>query len=833
MRFASHPFHITLHALIAREVLVDVGLRHPAVEPEIAREPEFAHPVYESEVDHLRHAALVGRNVLHLASEDFRRGCAVNVFAARKGGEKPFVAREMRHDAKFDLRIVGRDDDGPRFRNEGFAHAPAFFGSHRNVLEIRIHARQTPRHGGRLAKGRVHAPVARAHHLRELVEVGPAKLGETTVFENDLGERIVVGEFGQHLFVRRMSSRRGLLLGGKAHFLKEHLRELHGTREIEGVTRQCVGLSLEFVDAKRKFGALFGEALHVDVDPVFLHSVENAEKRPLDRPIDRLEPLVVGELAREHAPERAKAPDLFGQQPPEMIPVLKEVARRAALRALSENRLARGEKTPQPSRREFSFVVRQMRFEDVAHEHRVVERSAHRDPFAPEIVKGRLRVVDHLRRAGRKPRSEGLYEGRFVEEVQGQHVVHKRLQRKGDSHPIGVVGRSFPKEGERHGRLARVGLERFEDLPPAVGKDLFVEHFVGQSRLEEGGRLTTRRGLFFFKGGRNSRGLERVFERRLCGRRIEGEAPRGRAVQSRHRHFPTARKGGGRLRVGGLHEKSADVVDARHLAVALDRDERAGVLEKGESRAEVFADLSLHVRGVRDDAVERPVLGDPLRRRLRAALFDSGHVVDLVAHERKVVDDSLGVDPVLLHHALTVVELVVHGVEKDGLVVHKLRHVLVARGDDGVEAQGFGTLYQRRDHVVGFHARNGQNRPAELLDDFAQRPDLHAQIVGHGRTVRLVFGKAFVAEVAPGRIEDDRRVVGLREAPYLAEHPEKTLHGSGRFVRARTQVGETVIGAKEVVGAVDQENLCHVFLVGRKSRWRKYSGKRPSLPARQ
>ena len=166
----------------------------------------------------------------------------MNVLAAREGVQKPLVLREVGHDAKLDLRVVGGDDHVARLGDECLPHRTALVGSHGNVLQVRIRTRQTPRHGDGLTEGRVHAAVLRVDHARELVEIGALELRETTVLENELRQRIVESELRQHLLVRRRRAGTRLLARGKPELGEEHLRELLGTRQIELMPRRLVGV---------------------------------------------------------------------------------------------------------------------------------------------------------------------------------------------------------------------------------------------------------------------------------------------------------------------------------------------------------------------------------------------------------------------------------------------------------------------------------------------------------------------------------------------------------------------------------------------------------------
>ena len=62
----------------------------------------------------------------------------MDVVAAAEGLDQQRVAREVRQQAQFDLRIVGGEQDVAGFGDEGGANSRAEFGADGNVLQIGI-----------------------------------------------------------------------------------------------------------------------------------------------------------------------------------------------------------------------------------------------------------------------------------------------------------------------------------------------------------------------------------------------------------------------------------------------------------------------------------------------------------------------------------------------------------------------------------------------------------------------------------------------------------------------------------------------------------------------
>ena len=213
-----------------------------------------------------------------------------------------------------------------------------------------------------------------------------------------------------------------------------------------------------------------------------------------------------------------------------------------------------------------------------------------------------------------------------------------------------------------------------------------------------------------------------------------------------------------------------------------------------------------------DHAVEVVVLRQPLGRGLRAALVDAGHVVDLVAHQREEVDNAFRRHAELLDHAITISAASAHGVDQGDAGLHQLREVLVAGGDDDVEARfraGFG---QGADHVVGLDAGHAQQRDAQRLDDLDHGLALRTQFVGHRWPVGLVLGIEFVAEGRAGGVQHEGQVVGgfLQRAAQHVDHAEQRASGLAGAVGKRRQCVE---GAIEVARSIDQYQAGHPELL--------------------
>ena len=169
-----------------------------ALDAELCGKSECAHAVDQAEVHRLDVAALLRRHLVDRHAENFSRVRAVDIRTFGEGFEQRGIPGQMRHDPQLDLRIVGRYQHVARRRDERLANPPSFSGTHRNILQIRVGAREPARNSSCLAKF-VHPAGARIHHLRQLVGVGRLELGQTAMLEQELGQRVVRRELLQRL----------------------------------------------------------------------------------------------------------------------------------------------------------------------------------------------------------------------------------------------------------------------------------------------------------------------------------------------------------------------------------------------------------------------------------------------------------------------------------------------------------------------------------------------------------------------------------------------------------------------------------------------------------
>jgi hypothetical protein len=161
-----------------------------------------------------------------------------------------------------------------------------FGGADRDVLQVRVVARQPPGHRDGLRIGRVDAAGLRVHHQRQLVGVGALQLREAAVLEQLARQRVVGGELLQHVLVGRRRAARGLAADRQAELAEQDLADLLRAAEVERLARELVGLLLERRHALGELVALrVSNALSIST-PVRSIRPRISEHRHLDAPVD-------------------------------------------------------------------------------------------------------------------------------------------------------------------------------------------------------------------------------------------------------------------------------------------------------------------------------------------------------------------------------------------------------------------------------------------------------------------------------------------------------------------------------------------------------------------
>ena len=85
MRQGSCFFHIDFNTRVTAEIAINIVSRRLRLNTQILSQPESAHPVDQTEINHFGHATLIGRHFIQGNAKHFRGGGPVNVKPLMKG----------------------------------------------------------------------------------------------------------------------------------------------------------------------------------------------------------------------------------------------------------------------------------------------------------------------------------------------------------------------------------------------------------------------------------------------------------------------------------------------------------------------------------------------------------------------------------------------------------------------------------------------------------------------------------------------------------------------------------------------------------------------------
>ena len=220
----------------------------------------------------------------------------------------------------------------------------------------------------------------------------------------------------------------------------------------------------------------------------------------------------------------------------------------------------------------------------------------------------------------------------------------------------------------------------------------------------------------------------------------------------------------------------------------------------------------LDLASARQQRFEVAIFADQLRRGLDADAGHARHVVGRIADQRLHLDDLVRRHAEFFDHRGAADPLVLHGVEHDDAVADELHQILIRRDDGGGGAGFAGLPHIGRDQIVGLEAVLFEARQIEGVHRLADELELRAQIVGRIGPVRFVIGIHRGAEGLFRLVEHHREVgrlfIRLHVAQQLPQHVAEAEHRVElQPVGFAVDRRQRVIGAKNIAGAVDQEDV--------------------------
>ena len=566
---------------------------------------------------------------------------------------------------------------------------------------------------------------------------------------------MVTGKVAQYLGVGRIIAALGLFeaLGRKAHHVKQHVRELHGTADVKGlVTGQVANAPLDLGNLGRQTLGQTMQAIGVHEHARALHLGKHRHERHLDA-IEHVGGVLAGHAVAQRRHERQRQGRSAGSRRRSVLASTLRAARRR--------------------QRHLQIGIGQIRLiklgavgiQQIGGDHSIEDA---RGIDGQRIHELGLRGID-----GRKLVQQRLH-------VRARHAaLHKQAREHAGDHAVGNV------EAIDHGRRTAVALlERKQPLgrrQPQRARQakkcaflLVIVHHSGNplARINRasdlGGGGSKRLGIAG-GGTQNSRHLERAGS----GRSPALAANQRQKTVLHDRNAERAQRSG--------HLVGRKRREGRRIKVELDRRigtngcDLAAQQRVVDMRAQVLAHLALDLVGMCDDLVQAAVLRDE-----RARLFGAD-----ARHARNVVG-SIALQAVKIGHErrCNAVIQVVHALGRHNRHVgqafagrdhvdvlgHELIHVAVAGHQQHVAAGFLAQARHGAQDIVTFPALGLQNRHVERSEQLLNHGELRVQVGVHGRALRLILRQHLHAHARLALIKRHDHTVGVKGVDHLEKH---------------------------------------------------------------
>jgi len=628
----------------------------------------------------------------------------------------------------------------------------------------------------------MHAAGGRVDHAWQLVGVGGLQLGQAPVFQQHLRQRVVLRQLGQHFLVGRGGAARGLAHDRQPHAAEQDLAQLLGRVQVERLAGQLVGALLQRQHFLAQLVALAPQLLGIDLHAVALDHGQHARDLQLQQ-VGALQPFVLGHARAQHLVQLQREIGILAGIMPRQGD--RHLVETDLLGALAAQVFVVHAAAPEKPLGQVVQAHAAMRLQHIGLQHRVLGHARQAHSFVGEDMGIVFGMVQQLGAPGvlqpaaqaRDDLVPGQLIARLGATVRHRDVAgHARLDRHRQAHQPRlhlVERRGF--RIQRHQR--RVLHQRHPGIEGGpVGDDAVVQ-LGRRDGLRHGARVPRGQAL-------------------LVARQFAQPGAKTVAVEQRGQ-------------CGRVALAPCQVFPIRHMAgqvaVALDRQQRARERKVRNGFAQIVAGHALDAVGGGHQRVDGAMFGQPLDGRLGSDLVHAGHIVDRVADQHQVIDDALRRHAELVVHPGNVEHLAAHGVDQRDVRVDQLRQVLVARGDDGVDALRAGLPRQRADDVVRLHPFDGQQRPAQGAYGLVDRLDLRRQVFGHGRAVRLVVREQIVPECFSACIENAYGILCLMILNELAQHIDHAIKRTRGFALRIAQVGHGVESTVQVARTVYQQ----------------------------
>ena len=191
----------------------------------------------------------------------------MDIHPVAEGFHQVLVLAEVRHDAEFDLRVVGRyDHPFRRPRNEGLADFLAALGADGDVLKVRVGAREPAGGRKRLVERRMDTAVHLRYIGRERLDVGGQQFLDGPELQDLVHDRMPVRDGEEGGFVGGILAAGALFrLRVQSEFVEEDVTHLLGGGNVQS------RLVHQFTDVGLPFRHFAAESLRETVQLLQVH----------------------------------------------------------------------------------------------------------------------------------------------------------------------------------------------------------------------------------------------------------------------------------------------------------------------------------------------------------------------------------------------------------------------------------------------------------------------------------------------------------------------------------------------------------------------------------
>ena len=227
----------------------------------------------------------------------------MNVDTGAKRLDHRLLARHMRNETEFDLRIVGRDQLLAFGGDEGRPDLPPLGGPDRDVLDVGVGRGQPSGRRTNHREGCVHAPGFGKDAFHQRVGIGRFQLRQLPPVEHLGGDFDAFGrERLENVGRGRIGASLGLLAAFQPHLLEQDLAKLLWRSDIELLAGKFDDLAVQHFHAGCEIVRHPGKDRRVDRDSRIFHRCQHRNQRTLQPLIDRAHTLG-GKTRPEHLPQ--------------------------------------------------------------------------------------------------------------------------------------------------------------------------------------------------------------------------------------------------------------------------------------------------------------------------------------------------------------------------------------------------------------------------------------------------------------------------------------------------------------------------------------------------